>query len=130
MAGGVVDYRHRFPIKPYPMKDAEREILLSFWKVHILHHADQGPVHGRWLMGELREHGYEISPGTLYPLLDRMERRGWLKSRREGVGARARRSYRLTPRGRQVLKLVREQVAELYEEVVKQAKRKGNQLKR
>ena len=34
----------------------------------------------------LREHGYDISPGTLYPLLKRMERNGWLRceTRREG----------------------------------------------
>ena len=99
------------------MKEAEREIFLSFWKVHILHHADEAPVHGRWLMGELREHGYEISPGTLYPLLERMERRGWLRSRREGDGAKARRNYRLTAAGKRVLALVREKVAELHHEV-------------
>jgi hypothetical protein len=57
-----------------------REILLSFWKVHILHHAEEGPIYGQWIAEELRRHGYEISPGTLYPLLKRMETNGWLKS--------------------------------------------------
>ena len=73
------------------MKTINREILLSFWKVHILHHAGEAPVHGQWILTELRRHGYEISPGTLYPLLERMERRGWLRHRRNGrVGPRAR----------------------------------------
>ena len=64
------------------MNIATREILLSFWKVHILHHASEEPVHGQWVLTELRRHGYDISPGTLYPLLHRMERHGWLKCRK------------------------------------------------
>ena len=101
------------------MKDLNREILLGFWKAHILHHADEAPLHGHWILTELRRHGYDISPGTLYPLLQRMERLGWLKSANDRRrGKRARKDYRLTPAGRRMLGLVREQVKELYEEVV------------
>jgi PadR family transcriptional regulator, regulatory protein PadR len=100
------------------MKEAEREILLSFWKVHILHHAGEEPIHGQWILRELRHHGYEISPGTLYPLLARMERRGWLRHRRNGdPGRRARRDYELTRQGRKVLFIVRKSLRELYREV-------------
>ena len=98
---------------------ADREILLSFWKVHILHHASEGPVHGQWVLTELRRHGYEISPGTLYPLLHRMQRNGWLKCRKVvGRGPRTRMNYRLTADGEKVLALVRERLKELYGEVV------------
>ena len=108
------------------MKELSREILLGFWKVHILHHAGEAPLHGQWMLKELRHHGYEISPGTLYPLLQRMERLGWLKCQTapEG-GKRARKDYRLTAEGRKVLALVREQVRELYEEVVAEAETRG-----
>jgi len=61
-------------------KLVSREILLAFWKVHILHHAAEDGVVGTWMLGELRHHGYDVSPGTLYPLLKRMERFGWLTS--------------------------------------------------
>ncbi|MCL4843441.1 MAG: PadR family transcriptional regulator [Bryobacteraceae bacterium] len=99
-----------------------REILLSFWKVHILHHAAEGPVYGQWVLEELRRHGYDLSPGTLYPLLRRMERHGWLKAHeRAGSGkAHARREYRLTPAGRKVLKQLRSLVVELHHEVVEE----------
>ena len=101
------------------MTGASREILLSFWKVHILHHASEGPVHGQWVLNELRRHGYEISPGTLYPLLHRMQRNGWLKCRKiPGAGPRARMDYRLAKEGRKVLTLVRERLKELYGEVM------------
>ena len=100
----------------------QREILLGFWKVHILHHAGREPVHGQWMLNELRRHGYELSPGTLYPLLRRMERLGWLKAKPERDGGRrARRDYLLTSEGRRVLALVREQIEELHEEVVREA---------
>jgi PadR family transcriptional regulator, regulatory protein PadR len=97
-----------------------REILLSLWKIHILHHAAEGPVVGQWMLQELREHGYEVSPGTLYPLLKRMERNGWLRSRVDSkAGPKAPRSYRLTAEGNKVLKLVLHQVQELRGEVLK-----------
>ncbi len=75
---------------PAPQPWLTREILLAFWKVHILHHAAQEPIVGQWIMRELRQHGYDVSGGTLYPLLARMEA-AWLAafqggSRRAGGG--------------------------------------------
>jgi PadR family transcriptional regulator, regulatory protein PadR len=98
-----------------------REILLGFWKVHILHHAAEHPVVGQWVLSELRRHGYDISPGTLYPLLKRMERNGWLRCEVEaGAGPRGRRYYHLTAGGAAVLEVVREAVGELHHEVVEE----------
>src|SRR5579864_4844765 len=57
-----------------------REFLLAFWKVHILYHADEQGVYGQWMLEELHHHGYRLSPGTLYPILARMARRGWLRA--------------------------------------------------
>jgi DNA-binding PadR family transcriptional regulator len=103
-----------------PPQLVTREFLLSFWKVHILHHAEEGPVYGQWIAGELRRHGYHISPGTLYPLLRRMESNGWLKS---GVStseprAHPRKEYRLTREGAKLLAFIRTQVEELHHEVI------------
>jgi len=107
------------------VKEIIREILLSFWKVHILHHAAEGPVYGQWMLNELRRHGYDISPGTLYPLLQRMERHGWLRCERNPEGGRrARKDYFLTKEGQSVLDTVRLQVEEMYLEVVPKLQRK------
>ncbi len=107
------------------MQEIEREILLGFWKVHILHHAGEGPIHGQWITNELRRHGYHISPGTLYPLLARLVQRGWLHCTRDRDGGkRARKDYRLTPKGRKVLRVIREHVEELYDEVIGEAGKK------
>ena len=111
--------RHRAGLdRPGPGKEVDREILLSFWKVHILHHAAEAPLVGLWMLKELGRHGYDVSPGTLYPVLRRMEARGWLRCHADRRGGkRARREYTLTRRGRRVLDLVREYVRELGEEV-------------
>jgi DNA-binding PadR family transcriptional regulator len=97
----------------------EREILHSLWKVHILHHAGEHPVVGLWLLEELREHGYRVSPGTLYPLLARMERIGWLRrsSSVRRTAPKAARPFQLTPAGRRALAQVRARLQELLAEV-------------
>jgi DNA-binding PadR family transcriptional regulator len=95
------------------MRDpVEREFLLAFWKVHILHHAAEHGVYGHWMLEELHRHGYRLSPGTLYPILVRMERRGWLKSS-EPERSKAPRVYYLTPLGHEVLQHVRGALGEL-----------------
>jgi DNA-binding PadR family transcriptional regulator len=91
---------------------------LSFWKIHILHHAAAHPVVGQWMLEELREHGYRVSPGTLYPVLRRMEMHGWLRSNRDPhAGRRARCEYVLTAQGREVLEVVTGFLRELTGEV-------------
>jgi PadR family transcriptional regulator, regulatory protein PadR len=95
-----------------------REIVLGLWKVHILHHAAEGRVVGNHLLHELREHGYDASPGTLYPLLHRMESHGWLQSDPdESAALHAQRAYEITPEGLAVLELCAGHVSELNEEL-------------
>src|ERR1700674_168126 len=93
-----------------------REFLLAFWKIHILHHADEHGVYGQWMLEELQEHGYRLSPGTLYPILARMAQRGWLRST-EPKRSKAARMYHLTPRGHEVLNQLRTSLDGLYQEV-------------
>jgi len=86
--------------------------------LHVLHHAAAGPVHGAWLTEELAHHGYRISPGTLYPLLHKMEDEGLVTSAPEVVGGRARRAYAITASGRVALGGLRRALAELAGEVL------------
>jgi hypothetical protein len=43
-----------------------RDFFLGFVKVHVLHHAAQEPVYGLAMIEELRRHGYEVGPGTIW----------------------------------------------------------------
>jgi DNA-binding PadR family transcriptional regulator len=102
--------------------DEDKDLYGGLIRLHVLHHASQGPIFGLWLIEELREHGYRLSPGTVYPMLHAMETRGYLRSTELRQGKRARRLYRITPRGRAALakarKKVRELFGELFEETV------------
>jgi len=40
------------------------------------------------MIEELARHGYKLSPGTLYPMLHAMERKGYLVAREEGRAVR------------------------------------------
>ena len=75
------------------MKPADKplqRVLSGFIRMHVLHHAEEGDLCGHWMIGELRHHGYNISPGTLYPMLRQMEKDGWIKGRDEQGGSRRR----------------------------------------
>lgn len=99
------------------MRDpVEREFLLSFWKIHILHHAEKHGVYGQWMLEELRHHGYHVSPGTMYPILNRMAQHGWIRAA-EPDRSKAARVYRITPRGADVLRRIRASLGELSGEV-------------
>lgn len=99
-------------------KALQREVFLAFWRAHILHHAAREEVVGLWMMNELRRHGYEVSPGTLYPMLHRMERLGWLESRSVNEkNPKARRVYTATEEGRRVLEIIQRQCRELAREI-------------
>jgi DNA-binding PadR family transcriptional regulator len=100
------------------LSPADREIRFGIWKIHILFHAAKRAVWGGWLLHELAAHGHDLSPGTLYPALARMKRNGWLKPSNAASHAHDRTTYRITPAGRRLLAALREEVAELYEEVV------------
>ena len=97
----------------------EREILRPLWKVHILHHAQEGDVIAHWMLEELREHGYRVSPGTLYPLLARMEKLGWLVRVKPSGGKsnNAGQPFRATAAGRRALREVEARLRELIGEV-------------
>ena len=87
-------------------------------RLHVLHHAAEHDVHGAWLTRELARHGHHISPGTLYPLLHRMEAAGLLDSHEAVVEGRALRRYRATDRGRRELGACRDALRELVDEVL------------
>ena len=97
-----------------------REFFLGFIRIHILYHASKEPVYGAWLMRELGRHGYELSPGTLYPALRALEREGYLSKEVRVIEGRQRKYYRITERGQTVLAEARQKIAELVREVLEE----------
>jgi PadR family transcriptional regulator, regulatory protein PadR len=98
-----------------------REFFLGFVRIHVLHHAAQEPIYGLGMIEELARHGYELSPGTMYPLLHSMEQKGYLRCTERHVNGRPRKYYRITPSGRRVLAEARGKIRELVNEALSEA---------
>jgi len=96
----------------------DQDLYGGLIRLHILHHASKEPVFGLWFIEELGRHGYKLSPGTLYPLLHGLERKGYLRSSNERSGKSSRRIYQATPLGRKALAAARQKVSELFGELL------------
>lgn len=95
-----------------------RDFFLGFVKIHILYHAAQEPIYGLAMIEELRRHGYEVSPGTIYPLLHGLQSDGYLSREERVVGGKVRKYYAITATGQAALVEARAKIAELTHEVV------------
>lgn len=93
------------------------DLFTGLIRLHILHHAAEGEVFGLGVIEELRRHGYNLSPGTLYPMLHRLEEDGYLVSRACSNGRSVRRTYRATRSGRAALREAKSKVRELFDEM-------------
>lgn len=101
------------------MADIFRDIFLAFVRVHLLHHAAAAPIYGLEMIEELARHGYEIGPGTLYPIFHGLERAGYLTSVPEPVNGKIRKYYQITGEGREALKRLQPKIRELVNEVLR-----------
>jgi len=102
---------------PDPAND--RDLYFGMMRLHILCHAVERPIFGLGMVEELARHGYRISPGTLYPLLHGLEKKGYLRSTEKRNGKSLRKMYHATPLGRRALapakSRLREFIGELFE---------------
>jgi PadR family transcriptional regulator, regulatory protein PadR len=96
-----------------------RDIELAFIKLHILYHAGKEEIFGIGMIEELAEHGYDLSPGTLYPTLAKMEDLGWLTCENRTVEGKQRKYYRITPEGVKTLDEMKRKIEELHREIIK-----------
>ena len=69
---------------------------------------------------ELARHGYRISPGTLYPILHGLEKKGYLRSSEQRDGKSLRKIYHATPRGRKAMEAAADKIKELFHELVEE----------
>ena len=94
-----------------------RKLFLGFMQVHILYHAREEPIYGVYMMEELRRHGYEVSAGTLYPLLHNLATSGLLSVEKKVIQGKIRKYYTITPAGEEVLGEASAKAQELVKEL-------------
>jgi PadR family transcriptional regulator, regulatory protein PadR len=94
-----------------------KDLYSGLIRIHVLHHACEEGIFGLGMIHELRHHGYRIGPGTIYPLLHSMEKRGLVRSSLAWIEGRRRKVYYGTPPGCRVLEEAKEKVRELADEI-------------
>lgn len=100
------------------MKDQiTRKLFLGFIHIHILHHAKKEPFFGSWMIEELKSHGYDISAGTLYPLLHNLEAAELLQKEEKIFEGKIRKYYSITEEGEETLKDLKLKVFEMVKEL-------------
>jgi DNA-binding PadR family transcriptional regulator len=102
---------------PAEKSKLQRDLLLGFVKIHVLHHAAQEAIYGAGISAELERHGYHLSWGTLYPLLHNLEGAGFLAREEQVVDGKVRKYYRITELGREALDEARAKALELVREI-------------
>jgi DNA-binding PadR family transcriptional regulator len=99
---------------------SHQDLYSGLIRLHILYHAAEEGIFGLGMIEELARHGYRLSPGTLYPVLHRLEEKKLLRSSARIEGGKIRRIYRATPEGRKALRNAKEKVRELFGELFEQ----------
>lgn len=94
-----------------------RDFFLGFIRLHILYHASQEVIFGLDMIRELAKHGYDLSPGTLYPILHGLEKDGFLRSEKQVVVGKIRKNYYITDEGKVAFAEAVQKVRELVNEI-------------
>jgi len=104
--------------RDYDALGTDRDLYSGLIRLHVLYHAVEEPIFGLGMIEELARHGYRISPGSMYPLLHSLEKKGYLRSKEQRNGKSLRKVYRATPPGRKALLAAKGKVRELFRELI------------
>jgi PadR family transcriptional regulator, regulatory protein PadR len=113
-----IEFQYR---KSISMSDGVlRHLYLGFIRLHILYHAAKEAICGVELMEELQHHGYDVGPGTLYPVLHQLHRSGLIRYEHEVIDGKRRKNIRATAAGKKLLREARTKLRELYDQDARQ----------
>ena len=95
----------------------DRDFMRGFVKLYTLWRASRGEVFGMEILDEMRELGFTLSPGTLYPTLHALLNERDVTVIKRKVRGKIRKCYRATPKGRKEVKEVIERLSFLIHKV-------------
>lgn len=90
------------PAGPDPeLANLETEMNRGFLQILVLTLLEEA-MYGYAMARLIEAKGYRLEENTLYPLLRRLEKNGWISGRWEVGGDRPRKFYAVTARGREI----------------------------
>jgi Fe2+ or Zn2+ uptake regulation protein len=85
-----------------PDQDIE-ELVSDFSRFYILTILYEGPAHGYEIISKFKNRiGKQVSPSLVYPFLRQLEEKGLLKHTKKLVGAKEKKVFELTSKGRKL----------------------------
>jgi DNA-binding PadR family transcriptional regulator len=91
----------------------DREFQRGFVKLYALWRASRGETYGVQIIEEMRELGFKVSPGTLYPVLHTLLEEKDVTLTDRVVNGKVRKLYSATARGREEAEEVVERLSKL-----------------
>ena len=95
----------------------DREFTRGFVKLYALWRASKGETFGMEIMEEMRELGFKVSPGTLYPILHTLLEESDVRQTNRLVNGKIRKCYRATAKGRKEVEEVIERLTSLLKKL-------------
>src|SRR5258708_6092592 len=89
----------------------DRDFMRGFVKLYSLWRASKGEIYGVEIMQEMKKLGFNLSPGTLYPMLPLLLNQRDLTVDEGKVGGKIRKCYSATTKGRREVKEVIERLS-------------------
>ena len=88
-------------------KEIQTKLTKGLLDMIILQFLEQQPMHGYQVITKIRKSfGVYFGPSTIYPLLNTLEKKGYVKSQWNMNTERPRKIYGLTHKGENVLKII------------------------
>ncbi len=79
------------------------ELISDFSRFYILTILYEGPTHGYSIISQFKRRvKKEVSPSLVYPFLQQLEEKGYVKHTEQPVGEKERKIFELTDEGRQL----------------------------
>src|ERR1700730_6762385 len=95
----------------------DRDFMRGFVKLYSLWRSSKGEIYGAEIMQEMKGLGFDLSPGTVYPMLHVLLKERDLTMRHRKVGGKIRKCYRATAKGREEVDEVIERLSFLIKKV-------------
>lgn len=95
----------------------DRDFVRGFAKLYTLWRVSKGEVYGLEIIQEMRELGFNLSPGTLYPTLRALLEEKDVTVTSRIANGKVRKCYRATAKGRKEVQEVIERLSFLIRKV-------------
>ena len=108
------------------MKEVQNKLMKGLLDLVILQFLNANPMHGYQIISSIRKNfGVYFGPSTIYPLLNSLAEKGYIKSQWDLSKERPRKVYELTNEGKNLLSFTENSLHHICQKISNIALREG-----